>query len=252
MKQLIKFLLIWHRRLGVAACLFVLILAVTGILLNHTDALKLDKIQISQPSILSLYGIPAAPPIKGIQYKAHFFYQADHYLYADEQLIDTVEADLAGVVQRTNNNWVIATSKSLLLLDQQFRIIETLDESYGLPTPITGLTLQNNTLYIEVNSQQRFSVDADTLNWEPVNLDLKIFETVKTYPLEAVPNAVANTLYNTIPLERVLLDLHSGRLFGNVFVYIMDFSAILLIILSLSGLTIWLHIRRIKQRHHKR
>jgi hypothetical protein len=44
--------------------------------------------------------------------------------------------------------------------------------------------------------------------------------------------------------ERVLLDLHSGRLGGRLGVWLMDFAGLMLCLLGLSGVTMWwLHHR---------
>ncbi len=42
-----------------------------------------------------------------------------------------------------------------------------------------------------------------------------------------------------LSLERLLLDLHSGRLLGNAGVYIVDVAALLFIFLALSGSWMW-------------
>jgi len=55
---------------------------------------------------------------------------------------------------------------------------------------------------------------------------------------------------NGLKLERVILDLHSGRIFGRYGVYLMDFAAIALLWLSLSGLWVW-SSRRNKMRKKK-
>jgi uncharacterized iron-regulated membrane protein len=45
-------------------------------------------------------------------------------------------------------------------------------------------------------------------------------------------------------VERVILDLHSGRFFGKLGPWLFDIAALLLILLSLSGAWIWLKRRR--------
>ena len=40
-------------------------------------------------------------------------------------------------------------------------------------------------------------------------------------------------------LEQILLDLHSGRLFGSFGVLVMDLAAILLVVLSITGFVAW-------------
>jgi uncharacterized iron-regulated membrane protein len=43
-----------------------------------------------------------------------------------------------------------------------------------------------------------------------------------------------------LPLERVLLDLHSGRIAGGAGVILMDLAAIILIFLIATGGWIWI------------
>ncbi len=45
-------------------------------------------------------------------------------------------------------------------------------------------------------------------------------------------------------MERVLLDLHSGRIFGPVGVLVYDLLALALGFLSISGLLLWFRGRR--------
>mgnify|MGYP006981145103 CR=1 FL=1 len=50
-----------------------------------------------------------------------------------------------------------------------------------------------------------------------------------------------------LTLERIILDAHSGRIFGLFGVLFMDAVAILLILLSLSGVYIWIRYARAKR-----
>ena len=54
-KKLSAFL--WHRRIGLLAIVLVIILAVTGILLNHTEAFKLDERYVESSLLLQWYGL---------------------------------------------------------------------------------------------------------------------------------------------------------------------------------------------------
>jgi uncharacterized iron-regulated membrane protein len=47
----------WHRRIGVVATLFIILLSITGILLNHNAQLSLHKVNIESPWLLELYNI---------------------------------------------------------------------------------------------------------------------------------------------------------------------------------------------------
>lgn len=48
----------WHRRVGMAAALFVVLLTVTGIVLNHNAALKLHTVHLQSGWLHSWYGLP--------------------------------------------------------------------------------------------------------------------------------------------------------------------------------------------------
>ena len=59
---------------------------------------------------------------------------------------------------------------------------------------------------------------------------------------------------NGLKLERVILDLHSGRIFGDYGVYLMDAAAIALLWLSFSGLWVWNSRRRkmLRKKHYRK
>mgnify|MGYP001968757247 FL=1 len=61
-----------------------------------------------------------------------------------------------------------------------------------------------------------------------------------TTPVEINSAVQAYVRSHEITLERMLLDLHSGRLLGNVGQNIMSFAAVLFILLAISGTIIWL------------
>ncbi|HSH28473.1 MAG TPA: PepSY domain-containing protein, partial [Thiohalobacter sp.] len=65
-----------------------------------------------------------------------------------------------------------------------------------------------------------------------------------TLPAELYEELVEHYRGEVLPLERVLLDLHSGRIFGRHGYLVMDVAAVLLIALALSGSLIWLRRRK--------
>jgi uncharacterized iron-regulated membrane protein len=52
-----------------------------------------------------------------------------------------------------------------------------------------------------------------------------------------------------LPLERVMLDLHSGRILGRAGVYLVDTAAVLFLLLAISGVWLWAR-RRASARTH--
>ncbi len=59
-------------------------------------------------------------------------------------------------------------------------------------------------------------------------------------PGDVAQAVLAHSRAHTLTLERVLLDLHSGRIASRFGVWFMDGIALVLISLVISGLWIWL------------
>jgi hypothetical protein len=61
-------LLAWHRWVGFASALFLVILSLTGLLLNHTEFFKLDAVQVRNDFILSRYGMEPATSVRAYRF----------------------------------------------------------------------------------------------------------------------------------------------------------------------------------------
>lgn len=230
-----------HRQLGIILSLFIILLCITGVMLNHTHELKLTKKQINQPWLLSLYGIKppaitsfkAANNIVSFNGKSVFFNQSP--LESCDQLIGTTNTD---------NFLIIACEKKLLLLLSSGELIETIDEFTGLPTPITQIATSAGTAYITTNKNS-FKVDTDNLVFKPEALPKEIITAAKITTPEAIKAAINNSddTYG-LNAERFIQDLHSGRILGMPGVIINDIIAALLLLMTITGLWIWLKRRR--------
>src|SRR5205085_1933106 len=62
----------WHRRFGVAASLFLAWLALSGLLLNHSPLLGLDRARTHASWLLRLYGLESALPQTGWSAGGHW------------------------------------------------------------------------------------------------------------------------------------------------------------------------------------
>jgi len=239
-----RFLYKLHRYIGLSSAIVLLMLAVTGIALNHTDELKLDSQMIQSDAILDWYAIKPPEHIKSFATKNHWISQINQQLYFDHSLLLKHETHLLGAIE-TDDFIVAALNNSLILLSLQGELIEQ--------TPLNtiekiGLTNQQN---IVIKSSKNISVSDDgLLSWHPHNGE-QVYWSKITKPPESITYNLKNKFRSSIlPLERVLLDLHSGRFFGTAGVIIVDISGVFLIILALSGCAIWLKhkFRTLKRR----
>ena len=228
-------LLRWHRRIGVTVAVLVIWLSVTGIVLNHSDQLQLDKATVEQSLLLSLYGIERPTPISFSSAGRWFSHLGGNHLYLDGEEVAYCANALAGVVWY-RQQFVIACGDGLLLMSASGELIERIGSAYGVPEAISGLAMMADQLLLKTDVTV-MSADLDTLQWRPYQ--------PKTAVAWVVAAPVPDNLLSQLPLagelnwERLLLDLHSGRLGSHLGRWLMDSAAVLLILLAVSGLWLW-------------
>ena len=240
-------LYIWHRYAGVTAALFVVILALTGILLNHTESLELNKRYIQSDWIVDWYGIQAPQDIVSFRAGNRSITLMGEHLYLNRREIEGNYFQLSGAVL-LNDIYVVAVGDSLLLLTPHGEHIERLQGKDGVPAGIKRIGRDPVAQVVLVEgSHAVYQSNTDFLHWEHYrNDDKSAIEWATPAPIEPkLMRALQNHFRDEVlPLERVLLDLHSGRFFGRLGPWIMDGAAVLLVLLAMSGTWIWLKRRR--------
>jgi len=234
----------WHRRIGLACALFVLILSVTGLLLNHTSNLKLDSIKIHSSILANLYGLPSPEPLAlqiGEQWLSH---DGSKQLYLQDNVIAQCTAPLLGAA-RYNGLLHILCQDELLLLMPTGELLETITPSLGLPFDTQALAVLDGQLLLKT-ANGTLNADLDTLQWQPVTNTPAHWPSPQTPPTHL--NQQLNAQTPAIDLEQLMLDLHSGRLFGGFGVLVMDLAAVLLIVLSITGFVAWNSSRLIRKK----
>ncbi|VAW72225.1 hypothetical protein MNBD_GAMMA10-361, partial [hydrothermal vent metagenome] len=91
-----------HRRLGLLLVAFIIILAITGIMLNHTDGLQLSQHRVNNAIVLSLYEINPKNPIISYHSRQHIISQLDSQIYFDRQKLLNDSQQLRGVINTQN------------------------------------------------------------------------------------------------------------------------------------------------------
>ncbi len=236
---------VWHRYMGVSAAVLVLIVAVTGVLLNHTEDFQFDSEHIKSDWVLDWYGIKAPDSL-------HTFLAGDRYvtlmgehLYLNRREIDGNFKRLMGAV-RFEDLFIVAVNHNILLLTPRGELIEQLQDKDGVPADIKQIGIDADGRVIVRTSHGDYQPDADFLHWHQTD---KHGDSVRW----AEPSLLAPRLKKALqhhyrgevlPVERVILDLHSGRFFGRLGPWFFYIAAILLVMLALSGGWIWLRRRR--------
>ena len=229
---------IWHRYVGIVSALFVIILSVTGLLLNFNDELALDDDHVASRWLLEQYSIGDFP-VTSFQTEDLLISHASQYLFINGEYVLNTRDALLGAI-KTDSYIVLATHSSLLLLSHEGVLIDEIGKLTGLPEAPLGIAkdIQGHTVLRGINTYWKGSSELSA--WQP--LDGPHPQWVAPAQTSATTNDRIQSYARSheITLERMLLDLHSGRLFGDIGKNIMSLAAILLLVLAISGTIIWL------------
>ena len=235
----------WHRRAGLAAALVLLMVAISGVLLNHTAELNLARQPVRSAWLLSLYGMEA-PVLQHFSIGDTWISgDSREYFYLGDQQVGYCGGGLVGAVA-IGEMLVAGCRQALTLLNREGEILERLGEGYGLPLPVERIGRCQSRLCVEAGTQT-FQVDLMQLSWQvwPGAVEWSVAESV---PEPRRARILESAMGTELSLERVLLDLHSGRLGGRLGVLLVDMSALAMLFLSGSGFWLWWQQRRMARR----
>ena len=224
----------WHRWIGYSSLFFVMILSITGLILNRTEKLGLNHIMVEGEFVSSIYGLsPNSPPIHfraGDQWMSWL----EGRVYLDGKLIaQNTDRLVGGVI--LEDLTIIGTKNSLSLYMKDGSLVETLDSS-ALPGEITAVGQSETDNILIETSHGNYMADDDFISWKETtdSLNLPSGRTVKA-PEQITENILQDYKGQGVTLSRLILDLHSGNIMGSFGSYIMDLAAISLIFLGITG-----------------
>ena len=233
-----------HRLIGAMASIFLLFMAVTGLVLNHSHDLGLDRESVASPALLDWYGLQPRLEIHSFAAGQRWLSHAGSQWFLDG-------APLAGSSEGTGalqlNDWLLAAGDdSLLVFDQQGQLIERIPWQAGTLGHIEKLGISEQGLAALAAGDQTWLSDPDLLEWRPVTgIDVRISWSKPGDAPTAVVEPIRNYLKGSeLSFEQLLLDLHSGRFFGSIGVWVYDLMAIAIASLAISGLVLWWRGRR--------
>ena len=248
--RLLRSLYIWHRYMGLTAALFVVVLAITGLAMNHTEELELDSTNVQSNTLLDWYGIHA-PEIKN-SYKAgiHQVSEVGENIYWDTLKIPGLAAPLIGVVEYSDFI-IVSVENQLLLFTTGGELVEQLGSAAGVPRDMQAIGLTTNGDLAIRAAQGFYRVNADFLEWHKTDSLTATWVHSEKPSVQHEQALQASWRGSGLPMERVMLDLHSGRILGSWGVYLMDAATIVFMMLAITGVWLWSK-RRASARLHRR
>ena len=227
--------------MGLAAVLFVLLLSVTGVALNHSSDWQLDRRYVDWPWFSTALGVSVPDPSSSFADRGHRVTLLGRRAYFDSRDISRELDSLNGLVT-LDQFAVVATRGAVLLLTLDGELVEYIDLTSDLPGPIRRLGLVNERPLLEAGGVY-FISDADVTGFAPWPMEDRgdVIWSTASDPAPAELAAIED-LYRGrgLTVERLLIEIHSGRIVGASGPIFLDLVAAILIVLSISGLVIWL------------
>ncbi|WP_448249135.1 PepSY domain-containing protein [Thalassotalea agariperforans] len=241
---IIRHLREWHRKLGIITAFFLIYLSISGIALNHTEDFSLAKTPITNNWLLNHYGIQAPEDIR-FYHQGRIVVTNEIVWLDDNMLVESNEPIIsAGKYQEF---WLILSQSSLSIFTLAGQLVETIDSTTGLPDFPSAMALTNQGILLKT-ANSIYQSDADLLTWQTASPQQSPQWLTPSHVNDAqITQAKQAYRSQYLTLERLVVDSHSGRIFGKFGVLFMDIIAVILVLLSLSGIYIWLRYARAKR-----
>ena len=229
----------WHRRAGLVAAAFVLWAAVSGLVINHGDALDLDGRQLAAPWLLQWYGI-AAPPL-GPEFPAggNWVSQWGDRVFLDNHEVGVFSAPLRGAL--TADGVVVAALRDrVLLLLPDGRLVDELGAEAGVPKPVDAIGQDATGRLFLRGDGAVYAANPSMTRWQEAEARRVTWARQAPLPDETAKAVEGQLRGNGVSAERVLLDLHSGRFLGPWGRFFFDLLGLFGVAVAATGLVIGL------------
>ena len=224
----------FHRRSGVIIAFLVIYLSVTGIFINHSQELNWHEEPVYSTVIGGLYGVSTNTNNYGYRVEGNWIYQIGKSNYFNEEEITGCHGELVGVTAYRGMIAALCT-KELMFLDSLGDVIESF-----MDFPDNAVNLLKDRGEILVRTETR------TFRWDDIVgfVDSDLLDGFMIVKKNELPIGYLQSDGKSKPLpgisrERLLLDLHSGRVFGYFGVLVVDLVGVLLVMISISGIYTW-------------
>jgi len=231
-----------HKFTGIAVCVFLIHLSLTGIFLNHPEDLDLDEKYTASPMILALYNISIPNQKESFLVNDIFISRFGDQVFMGNQPIIKNENPITGATL-SNQVLIIAFPNEMVLLTQEGELIERISSTAELPQNIQKLGVSEGILYLKTPNQLWQSSD-QAQAWELSDSNFNDWSNEVIMPDQQTKQIEMYFSGKGVSLEQFFLDLHNGNIIKGFGKWLLDIIAIFLLLLSISGIWIWLKKRR--------
>ena len=233
----------FHRLLGAGAAVFIIFMVLSGVAINHSNGLGLDQRQLAQPLLLDWYGLGEPEHIRSFALGENWLSFAGSQVYLDGNHVATLSNAVGAIA---NSGMIIAAgSDELLLFDHGGHLVERTTWSPPGAGSIEAIGLLTSGVAVVQSKDQLWLADKELLGWNQSSDPVTPIWSVSAVAPEFVNKTIKEQYRGDgLNLERVLLDFHSGRIFGTAGILVYDLLALAVGFMAISGLVLWVRGRR--------
>ena len=235
MKKKLKKIVDLHRYVGLGICIFLVHLAITGIFLNHSIGLRLDKTFITWPWLLNQYNLTVPEPANIFTIGKNNFSTIDGEVFFNDKPIFLAEEQLLGVSQN-QDTFILASSSTITMISNDGYII---NKENVLPFTVKNIGINGDEVVINDSEDKIWSSESINGVWELTQnraVQWSMEGSITPINHEKIRKYFVG---DGVSLEQVILDFHSGAIFQKAGKLFFDIISILLIILSFTGIWLW-------------
>ena len=235
MKKKLKKIVDLHRYIGLGICIFLVHLAITGIFLNHSIGLRLDKTFVTWPWLLNQYNLSVPEPANIFTIGKNNFSTLDGEVFFNDKPIFLAEEELLGASQN-RDTFILASSSTISVISNNGFII---NKENVLPFTIKNIGIYGDEIVINDSEDNIWSSESINGVWK-LTENIAV-EWSREGSITPVNHEKIRKYYvgDGVSLEQIILDFHSGAIFQKVGKIFFDIISILLIILSFTGIWLW-------------
>lgn len=229
----------WHRALGIISALFVLLLSITGLMLNHSHDLGLDRHHAAVGWLEDWYGVqPAGEPVS-FRAGSEWLSWLDGVLFAEGRVVGESVARPVGAVS-LGPLIAVGLRDGVLLLTNDGKRVDMLGSNAGLPADLERIGRGEDGRLLVTAKGMTYRADEALTRFELVSGGSgAAWSSREVAPAPLRQEVRERWRGGAMSLERVLLDLHSGRFWGPWGVWLMDAMALIFLTLSVTGAWLW-------------
>jgi hypothetical protein len=229
-----------HRWLGLTCIAFILALSTTGIALNHTEDLQLDSRFVTADWLLGLYGIGAPQPDSSFDIGSARVTLMGSRLYLDDREAARNVGAIVGAAS-FRGLAAVATPDALLFIDSDAQVVDRIDTGSLFSYALDYLGVLSDRIVVGAGGAA-FEYDWQIGSFMPAGAGTGRIAVIEPSP---VPPALLARLERSyrgdgVSIERLISDIHSGRIVTRAGVLIADMAGLALIVLAATGFLIWL------------